>query len=108
MTSDSRDELLRYLERKAFDPVLHAKAEGRSESEKRRLVDVQKRTRAEVERYHKYGSAQELVTNFKRDLSSEAAKKVHAELRSLGLPTIEDFREEFEQKARDLGVRAMS
>jgi hypothetical protein len=37
--------------------------------------------------------------------SSAAAKKVHAELRSLNLPTIEDIRDQFERKARELGSR---
>ena len=46
------------------------------------------------------------MSHFKRDLSSAPAKKVHAELRSLGLPTLEDVREPFERKARELGVGA--
>jgi hypothetical protein len=44
------------------------------------------------------------VTNFRRDLESEPAKRIHAELRSLGLPTINDVREEFERRAEELGV----
>jgi hypothetical protein len=44
------------------------------------------------------------VTNFKRDLHSRAAKKIHAELKALKLPIIDEFRDEFERKARDLGV----
>jgi hypothetical protein len=49
-----------------------------------------------------------IETPFKRDLSSTAAKKVHAELRNLKLPTIEDIRDEFEGKAHELGVHAES
>ncbi|MDQ2762003.1 MAG: hypothetical protein M3Y22_00395 [Pseudomonadota bacterium] len=44
------------------------------------------------------------VVNFKRDLSSTAAKKVHGELKELGLPTVNDVRDEFEKLAADLGV----
>jgi len=106
MTSKSRRELLRLVERKAFDPVMRAKPEGRTEAEKKKLEHVQKATKAEIERYRHYGSAEELVTNFKRDLDSTAAKKIHAELRSLHLPTIEDIRDEFERKASELGVAA--
>lgn len=105
---DKKGELLRLVEHKAFDPVMRAKPDGRSEAEQRKLEHVQRATRAEIDRYRAYASAEELVTNFKRDLSSGAAKKVHAELRSLRLPTIEDIKDEFERKARDLGVRAGS
>ena len=105
---DKKRELLHFVERKAFDPVMRAKPDGRSESEKKKLEHVQRATRAEIDRYRGYNSAEELVTNFKRDLSSGAAKKVHAELRSLNLPTIEDIKDEFERKARELGVHAGS
>ena len=103
-----KKELLHLVERKAFDPVMCAKPDGRSEAEKKKLEHVQRATQAEIDRYRGYDSAEELVTNFKRDLSSGAAKKVHAELRSLKLPTIEDIRDEFERKARELGVHAGS
>jgi hypothetical protein len=106
MTSQSQRELFGLVERKAFEPVLRAKPDGRSEPEKKKLEHVQKATKAEIERYRHYGSAEELVTNFKRDLSSSAAKKIHSELRNLHLPTIEDIRDEFERKARELGVKA--
>jgi hypothetical protein len=101
-----KDELVRFLEERAFNPVLNAKPDGRSEADKKKLEHVQKSTRAEIERFHRYGSAAEVVTNFRRDLDSKPAKRVHAELRSLGLPTINDVREEFEQRAEKLGVRA--
>ena len=105
MASNAQRELLNLVERKAFDPVMRAKPDGRSESERRKLQHVQAATRTEIERYRGYGSAEELVTNFRRDLSSDAAKKIHAELRSLGLPTIDDIREEFDRKAEELGAR---
>lgn len=108
MTSDKKSELLHLVERKAFDPVMHAKSDGRSDANKAKLADVKRKTEAEIERYRGYGSAEELVTNFKRDLHSSAAKKVHADLRSLGLPTIEDIRDEFGRKADELGVASGS
>ena len=108
MSTDHKHELLSLVERKAFDPVIKAKPDGRSEAEKKKLEHVQKATEAEIDRYRGYRSAEELVTNFKRDLTSQPAKKIHTELRSLDLPTIEDIRDEFERKARDLGVRASS
>jgi len=106
MAKQSRQELVGFVIRKALDPVLRAKPDGKSEADKKKLERVQDATRSEIERYRNYGSAEEVVTNFKRDLHSSAAKKIHAELEQLGLPTINDIREEFEAKARDLGVDA--
>jgi hypothetical protein len=44
------------------------------------------------------------VTNFRRDLDSEPAKRIHAELRSLDLPTPNDVRAELERRAAELSV----
>jgi hypothetical protein len=108
MTTDKKRELVDFLVKKAFDPVLHAKADGRSEADKRKLEHVRDATQAEIERYRDYSSAEEVVSNFRRDLHSRAAKKVHAELRSLHLPTLNDIRNEFEDKARELGIEGRS
>jgi predicted amidohydrolase YtcJ len=105
MADHKKKELVRFLEQRAFKPVLKAKPSGRSEADRKRLEHVQKATEAEIERFHNYGSAEEVVTNFRRDLDSVPAKRVHAELRSLGLPTIHDIRDEFEERAQKLGVR---
>jgi hypothetical protein len=102
--ADKKDELVRFLEERAFKPVLNARPKGRSEAEQKKLQHVQKATHAEIGRFHKYRSAQEVVTNFKRDLDSEPARRIHAELRSLGLPTINDVSEEFERRAEELGL----
>lgn len=99
-------ELFDFLKRKVFDPVLRADSDGRSDAEQRKLEDVQEATRAEMERFEHYDGAQELVDNFKDDLSSEPAKKIHRESRALDLPTLPDVRDEFQNKARELGLNA--
>lgn len=104
MADRRKDELVRFLEQHAFRPVLNAKPDGRSEADKKKLDHVQKATRAEIERFYKYGSAEEVVTNFRRDLDSQPAKRVHAELRSLHLPTIHDIRNAFERRAKELEI----
>lgn len=104
--ADARHQLLAFLEREAFDPVLHASTDGRSEADQRKLAELQDKTRAEVERFRHYRSARELVINFNRDLTSEPAKKVHRELAALGLPTLNDIRDRFEAKVRELKVEA--
>ena len=104
MATDAIRELPDFLIKRAFEPVIHAKPDRRSESEKEKLEHVRKATRAEIDRYRNYRSAEEVVTNFKRDLHSSTAKKVPSELKSLRLPTLDDICDEFEEKARDLGV----
>lgn len=104
MASHAQQELTRFLIQHAFEPVIKAKVAGRSDAEQRTLKHVQDATRAEIERYEGYGSAEEVVINFKRDLHSGAAKKVHAELQALHLPTVHDVRDTFVSKARELGI----
>ncbi|HEY0908935.1 MAG TPA: hypothetical protein VGD75_01740 [Bradyrhizobium sp.] len=106
--SDPKQELLEFVIRKAFDPVMRAKPDDLAEADRRTLEHVQKATQAEIDRYRNYGSAEKVATNFHRDLSSAAAKKVHAQLRHLHLPTIEAIREEFDDKVRELGVKRSS
>lgn len=105
MVKDAKTELVEFLVHKAFNPILRAEPEGRSEADKTKLEHVQQATRAEIERFRGYGSADEVVTNFKRDLNSTPARKIHSELKALDLPTINDLRDEFERKAKDLGVK---
>jgi hypothetical protein len=103
MNHDQR-ELVDFLKRRVFEPVLRADGSHRSDTDQRKLSDVQDATRSEIDRFEHYGSAQEVVVNFKRDLDSDPAKKIHRESRDLGLPTLNDVRDEFERKAHDLGV----
>lgn len=105
---DAQRELAEFVISKAFNPVMRAKPDGKSEADRKALEHVQQATKAEIERYRNYHSAQQVVINFKRDLNSDAAKKVHSQLRRLHLPTIEDIRDDFEDKARKLGVKASS
>jgi hypothetical protein len=104
MKSDAQRKLVSFLEQKAFQPVLRADPERYSGSRRQKLAHVQKATQAEVERFRHYGSAEEVVVNFKRDLTSGKAKQVHRELRDLDLPTIEECRDDFLRLAQDLGA----
>ena len=102
--SEARQRLVRFLEEKAFRPVLRADPADYPETQRDKLKDVQRRTEQEIERFRNYASAKEVVTNFRRDLNSEPAKKVHRALDDLGLPTLNDVQEEFEKLAQDLGL----
>lgn len=103
--SEAKQKLVRFLEETAFRPVMKADASRYPENKRAKLKDVQRRTEQEIQRFRHYGSARDVVTNFRRDLSSDAAKQVHRELDDLGLPTINDVRDEFERLAEQLGVK---
>ena len=105
MAANARKQLVDFVVARALEPVMRARPDGRSQVDRRKLQHVQDATRAEIERYRNYGSAEDVVVNFRRDLSSRAAEKVHRALRALDLPTIEDIRDALEAKAEDLGVR---
>ncbi len=101
----AREQLLDLLDRKAFEPVLNASPDDyKSEREKQKLQDVQQTTRSTQQSYHQYPTAEKVRDMFRDDLHSEAAQKVHRELRDLGLPTLHDVKDEFEKLANELGV----
>jgi hypothetical protein len=102
--SDARARLVRFLDQKAFQPVLTADTDRFPEGQREKLLDLKQRTRVEIERFRSYSSAHDVVVNFHRDLSSAPAKKVHRELRELGLPTIEELRDDFENLAEELEI----
>lgn len=105
MSSTAQTKLVEFLEKRAFDPVMKAKPDRYEERDRKKLEDMQRRTKTEIERYRHYGSAEEVVTNFHRDLTSAPAKKVHAELKQLDLPTLDEVRDEFDKLAEELGLR---
>lgn len=95
----SREELVRFLDTRVFDRILKASPDSYQKDKRDDLKYVQDRTRSERERYHNYGSAEEVVRMYKDDLHSENAKSVNNKLQELGLPRLADVRDEFERKA---------
>ncbi len=95
----SKKELLRFLDAHVFDPIITASPEKYSQEEQDDLKYVQERTHTEKQRYHQYDSADEIVRMYKDDLHSENAKPVNSRLKRLGLPRLEDVREQFQKKA---------
>lgn len=99
----NKEDLLRFLDEHVFDPILNASPDKYSEADRKRLQDAQDRTKSEKERFRHYRNAGDVVENFKRDLHSEAAKRVNAELEHLKLPTLSSVRDEFLKRAGDSG-----
>jgi hypothetical protein len=102
---DARRKLLDFLEHKAFQPVLRADPKHVPANRRDTLREMQDKARTEIERFRHYGPAEEIVTNFRRDQHSAPARKVHQALAELGLPTVNDVRDDFEKLARELGVK---
>lgn len=103
---NAREKMLDLLDRKAFDPVLNASPDDYgSDADKEKLRHLQKTTQSTRESYHeKYGSAEKVRQMFHDDLNSDAAKKVHRDLKDLGLPVLNDIKPEFERLTDELGV----
>jgi hypothetical protein len=108
MSSDqtARQQLVRMLEERAFDPVLSVKAERySSDSDKQKLADVQRSTESEKRRFRdEYKSASDVRNNYLSDLHSEAGKKKTRELEQLGLPTLPSIKDEFLARCDELGI----
>lgn len=105
MSKNAKKQLLDLIDHKVFDPILKASLDDyKSNSDKKKLKDLQKTTKSTQESYHKYKSAEKVEEMFRDDLHSDAAKDVHKESRSLHLPTLNEIKDEFEQLADSLGV----
>ncbi len=91
----NKKELLDFLDRRVFNPILRAGADGYGEADRKKLKDVQDRTRSEQERFRGYSSARDVIDNYKSDLHSKTAKRVNAELEQLHLPTLPSVEEDF-------------
>ncbi len=102
---DAKEQLVDFLEQRAFRPVLTRKPDDySSDSDRRKLAEVQRATRSELDRYrNEYSSASDVIRNYKDDLTSEPAQKIDRELDSLGLPTLRDIEPDFKRKVEDLG-----
>jgi hypothetical protein len=99
----SKQELLRFLDRRVFDPILGTSTDRYSESDRQKLKDVQDRTRSEKDRFRGYSSAQEIIDNYKSDLHSATAKRVNSELKRLKLPTLPSVKGDFLKLAGETG-----
>ncbi len=97
----NKQELVDFLEKRVFRPVLDAKPEDYPESKRDDLLDVQRSTRSEVQRFRNYESAEQVKDMYRDDLSSKAAKDVQRKSRELGLPTLPEVRDEFEKLANN-------
>jgi hypothetical protein len=100
----AKQRLVQFVNRRILDPVLKASAKKYTSSDQKSLERLKKKTEAQKERYAKYKTAGEVRQRFQDDLTSQPAKRVHANLKRLNLPAQPEFKEEFLALADRLGV----
>ena len=91
----SKTELLDFLDKHVFLPILHASERDLGTKQREDIEDLKKRTQDEMGRFHGYDSAQKIIDMYKAALHSEAAKPINARLQDLGLPRLVDVRDQF-------------
>jgi len=97
----AKSELLRFLESNVFHPILRARPDQYNLRERKLLSNVQRVTLSEKSRFQKYQTVEEIVENFKRDLHSEAAKRLDGDLQLLRMPRLIDVKDQFLELAGD-------
>lgn len=94
---DTRKRLLAFLDRQLFDPVLQTTREDIEPTvDKHHFDDARRKMTEERQRYHdNCPTAEDIKVNFLRDLESRSSNRLNENLRSLGLPTYWDVKDEF-------------
>lgn len=103
--NDAKKELLNFMNKKAFDPILKAKPAKYKEEERGALEDIQRKTENEKKQFaEEYSSVEEVKKNYLSNVRSKAAAKVNDELEKLGLPTLPQHKDEFMNMCEKLGT----
>lgn len=102
---EKREQLLNFLDRNAFDPILSVEPEQFRGHDRETYDDVRKSTESEKRRFHEsYRTARDVRDNYMSDLKSRTAWKINSELEDLGLPRLPQFRDEFMDLCQKLDV----
>lgn len=107
MAHSKKDKLVKFLDEKAFEPILKTSArEYDKEREKKMLQHVKRSTRSEKDRYeNRYRTASEVRSRYLDDLNSKPAQRVNRELKELDLPRLPDIKDQFLRLCDQLGVK---
>jgi hypothetical protein len=106
MTQQSvREQLLRFLDDRVFQPTLTAQPLAYPTDDRKLLKSVQKRVHDSRTRYlADYPSAVDIKANFTQDLSSKPGQALAADMWMLHLPRFEDIRADFLTLCTQLGL----
>lgn len=103
--NDKREELLKFIDKNVFDPILKASLKKFSEKDQEKLKDIQRKTENEKKQFHdEYKTAEEVKKNYLSDVRSKAAVKINKELEHLDLPTLPEKKDEFMELCKRLDV----
>ncbi|CAA9483592.1 MAG: hypothetical protein AVDCRST_MAG96-1138 [uncultured Segetibacter sp.] len=103
-TKDNRQQLIDFINKNAFDPIIKAKPEKFKE-DREALEDLQRKTQNEKKQFsEEYSTAEEVKKNYLSNVRSKAAAKVNAQLEKLGLPTLPQHKDEFMELCKKLEV----
>jgi len=102
---DKRERLVRFLDEKAFDPILKKSPEEYSGEKRSKFEDVRRSTESEKKRFHDdYKTTTEVKNNYLSDLSSRTGEKKTSELKELGLPALPQLKDDFLKLCKELEV----
>jgi hypothetical protein len=103
---DTRKRLLALLDRELFDPILSkTREEFGATVDKHHFDDARRKIVQERQRYHDYcPTVAEVKQSFLQDLESRSSTRLNETLRSLGLPTYWDVKEDFLKLCATYGV----
>jgi hypothetical protein len=103
---DGREQVLRFLDARVFQPALTAQPLSYGGAEDRKLLkSVQHRVQESRTRYFAdYATATDVKVNFAQDLNSKAGQALATDMWLLKLPRFEDVRTDFLKLCQSLGV----
>ena len=91
-----REELLKFLDQKVFDPILQTLPEDyKSEDLIRKLHNVKRRIESEKRQFHQFQTAEEVKKTYLSDLDFRTARKTDYELDELNLPSLPKVKDDF-------------
>lgn len=101
-----REQLLEFLDRHAFNPILEAMPDQySSERDRSMLYEVKRIAAMEKERFYKNSqTAVEIRDQYFKELIMETSGKTGRELEDLELPRLLQLREKFVQLCRELNI----
>ncbi len=102
----TREQLIKFLDAKVFQPALSAQPLAYASADDRKLLkSVQRRVHESRTRYlADYPGAADIKANFFQDLNSKAGQALASDMWLLKLVRFEDIRVEFVSLCRRLGV----
>ncbi len=102
---DKREELLKFIDKHAFDIVIKAPVDKLSDKDREILEDIKRKTENEKAQFHeKFKTAEDVKKNFLSDVRSKSAVRLNKDLERLKLPTLPDIKDEFLELCKKLEV----